>query len=156
MNSKSGARRSVGKLSAIALAVALVQTSFVSATQVSSVRYDGLYCTRSHEGYNHYVRFYPDGAVVYAVSTGTPKDVARWLRKHFSYFGGDGSYTVKGNRIQMRTAERDGNVNYSGTVGRERLQLTSYSDATKRGETLQFKFIPIHLVADADRSPSNH
>ncbi len=90
------------------------------------LRFDGLYQC-NHDSYFGYLRFYPDGIVLQASSTGTPEQVAVWL-KPGSTVAAQGSWGLAGSAIQFVTkVPTGGTVEYQGEVGDDQLALQVHS-----------------------------
>ena len=126
-------------------AIALAHFAFGSPAQVSAIRFDGVYQTPVGGSLFLYFRFYPDGSVVSALSTGTATQVAKFLRRHLEV-SGDGFYSISGDRVKLRVVTRRGEVDYWGRIGRDSLQLFSYSNVTNRRDTRQYKFFPVRFA----------
>lgn len=119
------------------------------------LRYDGLYATDFLEGdYRDYLRFYADGDVISALSSGTPAQVNRWLYrdhedKHFS----SGVYRRQGLAgLEFRLVEPDAElefpgrqpfIDYQGELFPDSLTLTLYSHLTDHSSTREYHFEPL-------------
>ena len=136
-------------------AIGLAQFAFGGPAQLSSIRFDGVYQTRVQPppGWGLkplqelflYFRFYSDGSVVAALSTGTPTDVAKFLRPHLEV-SGDGFYSISGDRVKLRLVTRRGEIDYWGRIGRDSLQLFSYSHVSNSRDARQYKFFPVRFA----------
>ena len=132
---------------AVALLLAFAAPA-VAAPVSSALRYDGLYCAPPDSGAREYLRFYPDGVVVTVASTGTPRQVSRWLRKNYSWLGGTGTYTLRSDRLRMRTEAHGGVVvKYSGRARRDVMTLATQSNNGYRA-MVTFRFLPLSLPRD--------
>jgi hypothetical protein len=117
------------------------------AAAKNPLRFDGLYCcTRQSEigPATFYLRFYPDGVVLSVVSTGSPRDVARWLNrdKEQSF-----RYSMKSTSLHLEDQNGEMTFVYSGTVhpGSLTMRVDGYDTATKkyRGTVERtYKFVP--------------
>jgi hypothetical protein len=133
----------------IGLALLLPSSPSATAAPVSSaLRYDGLYCAPPESGAREYLRFYSDGVVVTAVSTGTPRQVSRWLRKHYSWLGGTGRYTLRGDTLRMRIEAHGGVVvTYRGRARPDSMSLTTHSNNGYRA-VVNYRFLRLVLPRD--------
>ena len=69
-----------------------------------------------------YFRFYPDGSVVSLLSTGTPIDVAKVIRRNLE-LSGNGIYSISGDRLDVRVTAQHGSLFYSGKIHGDVLAL---------------------------------
>ena len=147
----STARCSIG-----VTAFALACFAFASPAQISAIRFDGVYQAlvqpppdwplKPTKDLFLYCRFYPDGSVVSVLSTATPMKVATLLRRHLE-LSGDGTYSISGDRLQFRVATRHGYIDYWGRIGRDSLQLSSYSHVSHSRDTVrQYSFFPVRFA----------
>jgi len=107
---------------------ALSQQEAVTAT----VRFDGLYIG-SEQGYFQYIRFFPDGKVCTASSTGNVRQVAEWLRPDGGEYAAEGEYVIYGPRISFRSKSSFGTVEYRGTINSDSTELRLYSQSFING-----------------------
>lgn len=121
---------------------------------MAQVRSDGLYGWRG-DGYTTYLRFYADGEVISESSTGTPKEVARWMSRKRSQ---PGKWTVSGDEIafvfHIRREERgqvleEGDISYRGRIDGERLNLHVTSDLTELSRDKAFDFVAVTFGENA-------
>lgn len=132
----------------LVLLVAGCQTAPKSAA-VSPLRYDGLYQSTiaDHAGdmaYWHYVRFYPNGDVIYGSTPGTPEQVSKWFARTLPHIP-RGKVKLAGSRISFSVRAPEGTVDYAGEVQGERLRLSSYSHINGDRATEDYQFIPLSL-----------
>ena len=118
------------------------------------IRFDGLYCARTSSGCTEFMRFYPDGTLVIACSTGNARQVARWLRKDYSWLGeGGGTYRIVGNKLKARTSVHAGKpgrtgsgwIDYTGSINGNSLLLRIHSHLTGHRETLRLEFVKVRF-----------
>jgi hypothetical protein len=112
----------------------------------AGVRFDGLYQASPGrlESYWYYLRFYADGTVLSASSTGTPAQVANWLTKAKAD-AGSGCATVDSRKIRFGDTSSAGTVDYSGTVENDSLALHSVSHINGHVADEVFRFVPVQL-----------
>jgi hypothetical protein len=112
----------------------------------AKVRTDGLYQTASggSKGYA-YLRFYSDGSVLSVTSTGTPEQVAKWLKKGKDWVS-TGKADIQGANIKFSSSSKEGIVDYEGTIQADALALRSYSHINeyRRGAS-QYRFVHIQV-----------
>lgn len=105
-----------------------------------SVRYDGLYQAESSGDYWFYLRFYEDGTVLSASSSGTPSEVAEWFGKN--KYTGKGIYTISRDHISFSVRSMRGTVDHDGTIENEKyLILDTYSHINGHKATKHFYFV---------------
>jgi hypothetical protein len=117
--------------------IALVLACFAIANpaQGSTIRCDGVYRApvqpparwpvKPTKELFLYFRFYPDGSVVSLLSTGTPMEVAKFIRRNLDG-SGNGTYSISGDRLHFRVTTRHGSIIYSGKVHGDSLALRTY------------------------------
>jgi len=133
------------------IALVLACFAFGSAAQGSTIRFDGVYWASVQPPASWpvkptkelflYFRFYPNGSVVSLLSTGTPIEVAKFIRRHLE-LSGDGAYSISGDRLYFRVTTRRGSIIYSGKVHGDSLALRSYGDISMR----LYQFAPVHFA----------
>ena len=91
-----------------------------------SLRFDGLYRSEKVGNAWTYLRFFPDGSVIYATSTGLPEQIAPWFNQDFQRYRGE--YVVLGNRISFHVGgEAESTVSFRGSIEENGLVLSSHS-----------------------------
>jgi len=130
-------RRMVACTARCSPVIALVLACFAFATpaQSSTLRFDGVYRApvqppaswpvKPTKELFLYFRFYPDGSVVSLLSTGTPMEVAKFIRRNLDG-SGNGTYSISGDRLHFRVTTRHGSIIYSGKVHGDSLALRTY------------------------------
>src|SRR5256885_15297713 len=70
---------------------------------VPSVRIDGVYQSKKISDYYSYLRFFADGSLIDASSSGTPDDIFKWFNKEWAKnsYASKGTYTISGSNIQF-------------------------------------------------------
>jgi uncharacterized protein (TIGR02996 family) len=83
------------------------------------ILFDGLYQADKEGGSWDYLRFFADGTVDSANSTGTPKQVWRWFDQEHRVTVGHshGVYTIRADQISFFVAGSSGRIEFTGTVG---------------------------------------
>ncbi len=144
----STARSSIG-----VTAFALACFAFANGAQTSTIRFDGVYYAsvpwppgwgqKAKKGSPLflYFRFYPDGSVVSLLSTGTPTDVAAFIRRNLEE-SGNGTYSISGDRLHFRVTTGHGSTIYSGKVHSDSLALRSYGSISM----LLYRFAPVRFA----------
>jgi hypothetical protein len=107
--------------------------ALANSGQSSTIRFDGVYGApiqtpagwRVKKELFLYFRFYPDGSVVSLLSTGTPMEVAKFIRRNLEE-SGNGTYSVNGDRLHFRLTTPHGSTIYSGKFHGDALALRSY------------------------------
>ena len=114
-------------------ALVLACCTLASSGQSSTIRFDGVYGAPIQPPASWqvkkelflYFRFFPDGSVVSLLSTGTPTDVAKFIRRNLES-SGNGSYSISGDRLNIRVITRHGSIVYTGKFHGDSLALRSY------------------------------
>ena len=144
----STARCSIG-----VTALALACFASANAAQTSTIRFDGVYYAsvpwppgwgqkaKKGSALFLYFRFYPDGSVVSLLSTGTPIEVAKFIRPN-SEVSGNGTYSISGDRLHFRVTAQHGSVIYSGRVHGDSLALRTYGSISM----LVYRFAPVRFA----------
>src|SRR5437763_10652360 len=118
----------VFRAAVLGLSLSILPLCRCPAASPGTLRYHGLYASADSAGTpksTHYLRFYPDGTVVGATSTGSPSDVARWLnRKKASH---SGKYHLRCSAISFSVAGFEFSADYSGTISPTELVLRIHS-----------------------------
>ena len=109
-----------------------------------ALRFDGLYQSEKVDDYWYYLRFHEDGVVLTASSTGTAKDVIRWLKNEKENAKSrdipQGQYETNGDRLVFSSTSSAGTVDYEGTIGKGVLKLNSYSHINRFRATRDYRF----------------
>jgi hypothetical protein len=118
------------------------------------VQYDGLYvsCVASESGgdkYYSYIRFYEDGLVLDVVSSGTPRQVIKWLHRdaHNQSKGFFATYkdALFKEKIHFATTSQQGVVVYMGEITGDQLKLHSYSHINGYTASQEYKFKALRI-----------
>jgi hypothetical protein len=116
-----------------------------TSTQLSSLRYDGLYQSVRPDNSSMYLRFYADGTVLSVGSTGNPEQVAAWLNKAYRS-GMKGQYGIRDSILEFTVTNMEGMVDYKGTIHGDELMLDIYSHINGYKGTLIYHFVKLpHL-----------
>jgi hypothetical protein len=107
--------------------------ALANSSQSSTIRFDGVYGApiqtpagwRVKKQLFLYFRFYPDGSVVSLLSTGTPMEVAKFIRPNLEE-SGNGTYSISGDRLHFQVTTPDDSVIYTGRLHDDSLALRSY------------------------------
>jgi hypothetical protein len=107
--------------------------AFANPIYSSTIRFDGVYrgpflppaSWHVKKDLWLYFRFYPNGSVVSLLSTGTPTEVAKFIRPNLE-LSGNGTYSVTGDRVDIRVTTRHDSTIYSGKIHGDVLALRSY------------------------------
>jgi len=108
--------------------------------EAGKLRFDGLYAL-PQKGFTSYLRFFPNGKVVCANSSGDKESVMRWLDEEFE---NSGHYLVWDDNIEFNIVEEDIEigVSFKGTILDNALDLSWKQKATSRKVyTGRFQFI---------------
>ncbi len=108
-------------------------------------RYDGLYRTTQASVFLNqpiwtYIRFYPDGEVIEASTSGTPETMHGWFNRK----GGNlphGKVSIKGNHISFSTRMLQVTMDFSGEIQGGKLHLDSFGHYGGHRETNDYEFI---------------
>jgi hypothetical protein len=117
----------------LVIALVLACFAFANSGQSSTIRFDGVYGApiqtpagwRVKKQLFLYFRFYSDGSVVSLLSTGTPIEVAKFIRRNLEE-SGNGTYSISGERLHFRVTTPHGSVIYTGRLHGDSLALRSY------------------------------
>ena len=140
----------------VATLLFVVSVCASARSEPRSLRFDGMYVAATREC-TDYFRFYADGSLVHACSTGNPQQVAKWLHKGYSTLGDAfGAYELRGEQLVARVAVHRGEpghtgnlwFRYRGRVGPDELVLQLHHPKTGPGETLRYRFLKIALPPD--------
>ena len=127
----------------LALIVGITFTA--ECVQGASLRFDGLYCHPDQSRlFTEYLRFYPDGVVLSTSSTGTPRQVTRWLRRE-STIAEHERFVITHRKVQIWNPKWGKDIGYVGTVGPSFLLLHYYQlwvDETP----LRFTFVRLNFT----------
>ena len=123
--------------------------AFANSGQSSTIRFDGVYGApiqtpagwRVKKELFLYFRFYPDGSVVSLLSTGTPMEVAKFIRPNLEG-SGNGTYSISGDRLNVRVTTTHGSAIYSGKLHGDSLALRSYGSIS----IPLYKFAPVRFA----------
>jgi hypothetical protein len=127
--------------------------AFANPAQTSAIRFDGVYYApvpwppgwglkaKKGSGLFLYFRFYPNDSVVSALSTGTPMEVAKFIRRNLEE-SGNGTYSISGDRLHFRVTTRNGSIIYSGRVHGDSLALRSYGSIS----VPLYQFAPVRFA----------
>ena len=133
--------------------IVLVLACFAFATpaESSTLRFDGVYRAPVQPPVSRpvkptkelflYFRFYPDSSVVSLLSTGTPMEVAKFIRRNLEE-SGNGTYSISGDRLHFRVTTRHGSIIYSGKVHGDSLALRSYGSIS----VPLYQFAPVRFA----------
>lgn len=108
-----------------------------------NLRFDGLYWAQM-SSCRSYLRFYADGTVLQASTSGEPEQIARWFGKAHTDLP-RGTYTFEGMSIEFSTASSDGTVDYEGQVNDEAIELSSHSRINGHKDRTTFSFVQVAL-----------
>jgi hypothetical protein len=138
----------------ILVALSMAVCSTVAAAAPGSLRSDGLYYrheTGESSDLTAYLRFYPDGRVIYVVCDGPPAKIAKWF-----YWGyvpkpsldlAQGRYSIQGGRIRFSTrATQEPRIDFSGEVRQNSLLLRTFSHYNGRRAKVGFSFTPVRFL----------
>lgn len=109
--------------------------------ETGKLRFDGLYAFSEKGFTTHYLRFFPNGKVVCANSSGDKESAMKGLDEEFE---NSGHYLVNGDNIEFNIVEEDIEIgsSFKGTVLDNALDLTWKQKATSRKVyTGRFQFI---------------
>ena len=140
-----GTRRSSIGVTAFALAC----FTFANAAQSSTIRFDGVYGAPIQPPASWHVkkdlflyfRFYPDGSVVSLLSTGTPTEVAKFIRRNLE-LSGNGNYSISGDRVNIRVITPHDSLVYTGKFHGDALALRSYGSIS----IPLYRFTPVRFA----------
>lgn len=103
------------------------------------LRFDGLYRAQELSS-RSYLRFYADGTVIQASTSGNPEQVARWFDKTHTEVP-RGTYTVQGRSIEFSTVSSEGAVAYKGQMVDDTIELSSHSHINGHKAQSTFSFV---------------
>lgn len=90
------------------------------------IRYDGVYYHKE-SGCSNYFRFYDDGIVINACSTGTIYEIKKWFNKeHLN--SGRGKYKIIGNKVSFQSKSKEGTIDYNGIILPNKLVMDTHSN----------------------------
>jgi hypothetical protein len=101
------------------------------------LRFDGMYYregiingNRSYGQNYTYLRFYPDGTLIRAVTASKPDDATKWLNKQ-RYSSSVTNYKLKGNDISFGWKSGNDAMAIDGQVLEDKLRLNVYAGANE-------------------------
>lgn len=107
------------------------------------LRYDGLYYAENSPC-GSYLRFYADGTVLQASTSGRPEQIARWFSKTHTEVP-RGTYTVRGGSIGFSTVSSEGTVAYEGQVSGGAIDLNTHSHINGHKAQETYSFVQVAL-----------
>lgn len=127
------------------LAVALAATAAgCGRGEPAVLRFDGLYragpSVSAHTTYWRYLRFFEDGTVVSASSTGDTGQVATWLRKPYEL---SGRWTREDDTLRFTCKGVGGSIDYEGEVLDDGLALAFHSHINDKRGDATYEFVAL-------------
>ncbi|HEU4508682.1 MAG TPA: tetratricopeptide repeat protein [Pyrinomonadaceae bacterium] len=127
----------------------------------SALNFHGLYRDNADDsgGVHSWLRFYEDGTVIGATSTGaSPEKVAGWLKKPYE---NSGRYTLQGAAISFTLASPErklpsgsvigGKKTYTGTIGNNSLRIDSLNG---QRVAVRYEFLPLSSKSNSPAATS--
>jgi hypothetical protein len=105
-----------------------LSSEYPTNAPISALRFDGVYRQRE-EGYGTYLRFYPDGLVIYSSTTAKLPNLLKWFNQDNEIRG---SYVIHKDRLWFSVSSEYGTVNYKGRITERWLMLHSHSHINGR------------------------
>ncbi len=105
------------------------------------IRFDGLYQAEQDDYYT-YLRFFGDGTVITANSSGQPEEVVGWFQKGHPFVS-TGVYTINGDEISFSAAGAGITNEYNGQLTDQILSLRSYSQINGFQEEYEYRFVEL-------------
>lgn len=107
------------------------------------IRFDGIYQSETDYDFRKFFRFYPDGTVIVASSTGEATDVIKWLKKekYIDDGGSNGKYEIKLDKIDFTTTANYGTIVYEGNIiddNKIKLKIKSLINGNESEKTIFF------------------
>jgi hypothetical protein len=94
----------------------------------------------TENGYNAYLRFYPDGTVIGVNSRQSPAETDSWLERPFEC---SGRYSINGSSLKFSLTDPSCTVDYSGVIKGSSLKLNWVSHINnRRGEDYYELVVP--------------
>lgn len=105
----------------VVVSIILIATFRVYSQDSTKVRFDGVYQTETRNNTRSFLRFYPDGTVISATSTGQAKNLSNWFtkEKYNKPWDSRGKYEIKNKNIYFTTSSQSGTVVYEGVIKTE-------------------------------------
>jgi TIR domain len=107
-----------------------------------TVRTEGLNRSKRIGDYWSYLRFYGDGTVLTASSSGSPEQVIAWLNPE-NVFVSRGTRTISGRQISFTATSTQGSVDYEGEIEGELLTLRIHSRINANRSITDYDFVPL-------------
>jgi len=120
--------------------------ALVGGTDVG-VRYDGVYATpATARGYTQFLRFYPDGSVLNATTSGSAEQIIKWFNRAHPDLG-TGPYEIVGDRLTLATTASYGTIEREGTIHEEGAELHLHTLSRINGHQSDgvWRFVPVQL-----------
>lgn len=105
-----------------------LRDEYPTVAPTSPLRFDGVYRQRE-EGYGTYLRFFPDGLVIYSSTTAKMPQLLKWFNEDNEIRG---NYVTEEDRLWFSVSSEYGTVNYKGRVTERWLLLHSHSHINGR------------------------
>ncbi len=108
--------------------LAAIGRLFGGSKALDLLRYDGVYRVKQQpeddtNSAHCYLRLYPDKTAIYIDSDGQPSELSKWFNIQSPHVP-TGYYSVKGDSIRIEIAAGHTSIVLSGTIDRNRLQLS--------------------------------
>ncbi len=130
--------------------------SLFKKSEIFLLKYNGLYTCKLAEDLNAYIRFYKNGIVLAASSTGNPEQTIRWLNCSNSFIS-KGAYEISAPNIRFSTTSSCGTVYYNGHIDEEFLLLNEHSFINGYKTTRTYLFIELAEIIGIENNiePNN-
>lgn len=94
----------------------------------------------------HYLRFYPDGAVIYTNSPGSPGQVVHWFNRRYPNVA-YGQVANNDGVLTFTIVSNKGMVDYKGGLRGHRLHFDTFNHADNKHGSVDYVFIPVPALA---------
>ena len=115
------------------------------------LQYDGVYRSPAPAVEDmpswHYLRFYPDGAVIYAISPGSPHQVAHWFNRRYPNVA-YGQVANNDGVLTFTIVSDQGMVDYKGGLRGHKLHFDTFNHSDGKRASFDYLFVPVAALAD--------
>lgn len=122
-------------------------------SKLAPLQYDGVYRAKGPTVEEmpswHYLRFYPDGAVIYANSPGSPGQVVRWFNRRYPNVAYGQVANNKGV-LTFTIVSNKGLVDYKGKLRGHKLHFDTFNHSDEKRDSVDYVFLPVPSLAGED------
>jgi hypothetical protein len=107
------------------------------------LKFNGIYAFKLDNEHSAVLRFYEDGTVLSSVSVNDYMDVFSWFNKENKDMVLSGKYRVKKCNVSFNVKGMTGEIEYSGTVSNNDIQLKMTDQESKKSGSRTYSFFAL-------------